>query len=211
MLFPVPTVIATAAAARLASFLLSLSSLATRLQVDEQLGVVVAAAAVAAPLFALSVLSLLEADADAHCSLPTCGVLNLCVYLSRALRCKGAKDYGFRYGRQRSRCRGLYAVSLSLDIFTRYEKHLYVVLMYQNSTSPSPRQGMIVICSNCGITYASSQPFAHKMYPSLFGHSYKLDATSPSACAFRLFALSIARSFVLPIHILVVCWFVPPH
>ena len=32
---------------------------------DEQLGVVVAAAAVAAPLFALSVLSLLEADADA--------------------------------------------------------------------------------------------------------------------------------------------------
>ena len=70
---------------------------------------------------------------------------------------------------------------------------------------------MIVICSNCAITCASSQPFAHEMYSSLVGLSYKLDATSPSTCAFSLFALSIARSFVLPIHILVVRWFVPPY
>ena len=113
MLFPVPTVIATAgtaaAAARLASFLLSLSSLATRLQVDEQLRVVVAA--VAAPLFALSVPA---RGGRGRALLPTAGFL-ICAYLSRSLRlrCDGGKITDFATGG-----RGLYAVSLSHEIFT---------------------------------------------------------------------------------------------
>ena len=106
MLFPLPAVIA---AVRLASFLLlSLSSLAMWLQVDEQLRVVVAA--VAAPLFALAVPSRDGRGRTQHSRVQTCCVLS--VDLSRDERCKGERLLIWLRG---SACTSP-AESLSIDI-----------------------------------------------------------------------------------------------